>query len=74
MFKKLDYDPDVLGKNVTIARMIKGLSQQELADNIKSTAPTIHSLEKAKRAVKVHTLIDVSNELEVTLEWLLTNK
>ena len=61
-------NPNVLkhiGKNVRQIRLLKGLSQQNLAEDIEKSTNFVSLLENGKTGIAVQTLIDICKSLDV---------
>ena len=61
-------NPNVLkhiGKNVRQIRLLKGLSQQNLAEDIEKSTKFVSLLENGKTGIAVQTLIDICKSLDV---------
>ena len=61
-----------IGKQIKIARMFRGLTQQDLAEKVHRTRPLISSIEQTG-IVNVHTLKKICEVLEVEPEDLKAN-
>ena len=59
------------GYKIAEARIAKGWSQQELADNMETTQQTIQRYESGARDIKSSVLIKLSSVLDVTISYLL---
>ncbi|BBB15257.1 peptidase family S24 [Candidatus Rickettsiella viridis] len=64
------------GYRLRLARKAKGLTQIQLAKEVKTTQQTIHDYEKNKRGSYADTnlLVNISNTCSVTVDWILTGK
>lgn len=58
-----------IGKKIKIARITKGITQQELADMVNKTRPLISSIEQTGK-VNRHTLEKICSVLGLTVEQL----
>jgi transcriptional regulator with XRE-family HTH domain len=61
-----------LGENVKISRTIKGYSQQGLANKLGKTQNWLQKIEKGEIDIPLSCLTDISKELGVTPDYLLT--
>ena len=61
----------MIGKRVKELRMKKGLSQQELGNNIGVTKVSICGYENGTRVPTIDNLIKLSDALDVTIDYLL---
>lgn len=52
---------------------MKGLTQEELADKINKTVDTVSNIERGVFGVKIETLFDISEALEIELYDLFTD-
>lgn len=60
--------PDILqtiGKNVKQIRLLRGLSQQNLADDLDKSVNLVSLLENGKTGLSVQTIIDICKALNV---------
>ena len=64
------------GYRLRLARKAIGLTQIQLAKEVKTTQQTIHDYEKNKRGSYADTnlLVNISNTCGVTVDWILTGK
>lgn len=64
------------GYRIRLARKAIGLTQTQLAREVKTTQQTIHDYEKNKRGSYADTnlLVNISMTCAVTLDWILTGK
>jgi transcriptional regulator with XRE-family HTH domain len=64
------------GYRLRLARKTIGLTQIQLAKEVKTTQQTIHDYEKNKRGSYADTnlLVNISNRCGVTVDWILTGK
>ena len=59
----------MIGKKIQAIRKTRGLSQQQLADLMDVTRSTISNWECGRRHPHINELQDLSNKLNVTLEY-----
>lgn len=59
------------GKRLRQARMNKQMTQQELSDLIHISLRNYQSYEQGVRRPKYETLVDIADNLGVTIDWLL---
>ncbi len=64
------------GYRIRLARKTRGLTQVQLAKEVKTTQQTIHDYEKNKRGSYADTnlLISIANICQVTIDWILTGE
>ena len=58
-----------IGKQIKYARMMKGLTQQQLADKVHKTRPLISSIEQTGK-VNIYTLKQICEALDMDIESL----
>ena len=62
----------MLGERIALLRRARGLSQAELARRLKISASAMGMYEQGRREPSVQTLVDLSRELQVSTDFLLT--
>lgn len=64
------------GYRIRLARKTRGLTQVQLAKEVKTTQQTIHDYEKNKRGsyADINLLASIANICQVTIDWILTGK
>lgn len=64
------------GYRIRLARKTRGLTQVQLAKEIKTTQQTIHDYEKNKRGSYADTnlLVSIAHICQVTIDWILTGE
>lgn len=67
----MELDCVSIGRRVKIARIRKGLTQDELADIVGASAQHISNIETGKVTFRLITLINIANALGVTADDLL---
>src|SRR5438046_750770 len=55
-----------VGRRIRKQRMRRGLTQQELADAIKLTRPSVANIECGRQCFLVHTLFEIAQTLEMS--------
>lgn len=68
MEKNIDYK--AMGQRIRSARKAKGLSQEKLGEICSVSAAHIGHIERGTRIASLETLFRISNELQVSLDWL----
>ena len=68
------YDKKAFGKRVLFARNKAGMSQERLADAMGCTAGTIRNYEIGKSMPTVEMLVQLAENLGVSVEYLATGK
>ena len=63
-----------IGERITIGRKQKGLSQQQLADQVGVTRASCSQWERNVSAPSVNHLAEVARLLELQFEWLATGR
>lgn len=61
----------IIGANIKYQRNEIGLTQDQLAKRLKLSRPSVVQIENGRQGLPVHSLITVSNVLEVTVSRLL---
>lgn len=61
------------GQSVKRVRRLRGLSQEQLAEQTMMGRPTIASIERGRQVVALHQALKLSKALGVTLEELTSN-
>lgn len=64
----------MLGRRIAVLRYKAGISQAELARRLNLSPSTIGMYEQGRREPPVDILISLSNEFNVSLDYLLTGK
>ena len=70
MFKYI-YVMNEIGHKIKLLRIKKGLSQENLANELGITQPSYARLEKEDNRLKITRLIQIANMLEVRVEELI---
>jgi transcriptional regulator with XRE-family HTH domain len=60
----------VIGKNVRTARIMKGLSQETLAEKLEKSINFVSLLENGKTGFSIQTIIDLCSALEVDANFI----
>jgi len=66
-------DYTVVGARIREERRKQNLTQEQLADKVSVTYSYIGQVERGQRGISLETLINVSNCLGVTVDYLLAN-
>lgn len=69
----MSFDFASVGLRIKKARGDKGITQEQLAEKIKSTRKHLNYLEKGKTGISIEKLVDISNALEVPISELLAD-
>lgn len=69
----MELNKKLLGKRIKEARNKKGLTQENLAELINVSSFYISRLESGGKSPSVETLIKLSNTLDVSADYLLSN-
>jgi len=64
---------ETLGKRIREERRKQNLTQEQLADKVSVTYSYIGQVERGERGISLETLINVSNCLGVTVDFLLSD-
>ena len=67
----MDINYQIIGERIKAIRKQKGISQQQLAENIGKTPTYISRLECGSRGATLETLLDIINELQVSADAIL---
>lgn len=70
-YGKIDYE--MLGRRLKEERKRLQYTQEELAELIDVTPAFIGHIERADRSLSLETLVKLCNELDVTIDYLLTD-
>ncbi|HFK5574949.1 hypothetical protein BAS06_02960 [Elizabethkingia miricola] len=60
-----------LGSNISSIRTKKGLNQEDLANQLGLSRPSIANIEKGKQKPSIFTLVQISKHLDIKIEELL---
>ena len=60
-----------IGARIKLARKQKGLSQEKLSELVNVTPHYIYEIERGLKAMSVETLVGISQQLEVSTDYLL---
>lgn len=61
-----------LGKNVKQIRLLKGLSQENLASELQKSINFVSLLENGKTGLSIQTIVDICNALEIDANALFS--
>ncbi len=68
------YDPILVGKRIRELRIMKGVTQEQLAMKVSLTSDHIGRIEIGKRGCSIDLLIELSSYFDVSLDYLLLGK
>lgn len=68
------YDLEKSGKRIKELRKAKGFTQEALGDRIGITAVGLRMIEMGKNGAKIDTLICLAEELDTTIDYLVTGR
>ena len=60
----------IIGKNIRAARMMKNISQAELAEMVDLSTGYMSFIENGTRGLKLETFVNLANTLEVSADFL----
>lgn len=66
-----DIVKNILGKNIRLTRISQGLTQEILAENSNISVSFLKDIESGKTGIRIPTLLNISNSLNVTPNELL---
>lgn len=66
-------DYSLLGRRIREERRKKDLTQEQLAEDVNVSYPHIGQVERGERGISLETLINISNRLGVTVDYLLSD-
>lgn len=67
----MELDYRLIGERVKIARKNQEMTQEELAEKTNLSTTHINCIENGRTKLSIQSLIDISNTLEVSTDWLL---
>ncbi len=62
------------GKNLKSIRIKKGQSQQAFSESLNVSRVYISDLERGKKLPHIHFIINLANEFNISIDWLLGRK
>ncbi len=65
---------DAIGKRIRDARIAKGLTQEQFADIVNKQTNTIKAIEYGERGMSLQTLLDISEVLGISSDFILKGK
>ncbi len=68
------YDPILVGKRIRELRIMKGVTQEQLAMKVSLTSDHIGRIEIGKRGCSIDLLIELSSYFDVSLDYLVLGK
>ncbi len=68
------YDPILVGKRIRELRIMKGVTQEQLAMEVSLTSDHIGRIEIGRRGCSIDLLIELSNYFDVSLDYLVLGK
>lgn len=63
-----------IGKRIQLRRKQQGLTQEQLADRMNVSIQMISNLERGNKAIRIDNLINLSQILDVSTDYILTGK
>lgn len=57
---------DLLGKNIKKIRVLRGLTQEELADKLNKSTNFISLIERGASGISISTIVDICNALNIS--------
>lgn len=72
VFYMLDYEQ--IGKQIKIARIQTGVTQEYLAEKVKISSTHLSNVERGTTKVGLNVIVDISRALHVSLDLLLCNE
>lgn len=69
-----DVDLAEIGKRIQSRRKQQGLTQEQLADRMNVSIQMISNLERGNKAIRIDNLINLSQILDVSTDYILTGK
>lgn len=67
------FDYSLLGKRIQEERRKLDLTQEQLAEDVNVSYPHIGQVERGERGISLESLINISNKLGVTVDYLLSD-
>ncbi|MCD8231992.1 MAG: helix-turn-helix domain-containing protein [Clostridiales bacterium] len=68
------YDPILVGKRIRELRIMKGVTQEQLAMKVSLTSDHIGRIEIGRRGCSIDLLIELSSYFDVSLDYLVLGK
>ena len=68
------YDPVLCGKRIRELRIMKGVTQEQLAMKVSLTSDHIGRIEIGRRGCSIDLLIELSSYFDVSLDYLVLGK
>lgn len=68
------YDQILSGRRIREMRILKGMTQEQLADAVGQTVDHIRKIENGKRGCSIDLLAEMSACLDVSLDYLVLGK
>ena len=69
-----DVELTEIGKRIQLRRKQQGLTQEQLADRMNVSIQMISNLERGNKAIRIDNLINLSQILNVSTDYILTGK
>lgn len=69
-----DVDLAEIGRRIQSRRKQQGLTQEQLADRMNVSIQMISNLERGNKAIRIDNLINLSQILDVSTDYILTGK
>ena len=69
-----DVELTEMGRRIQLRRKQQGLTQEQLADRMNVSIQMISNLERGNKAIRIDNLINLSQILDVSTDYILTGK
>lgn len=69
-----DVELTEMGRRIQLCRKQQGLTQEQLADRMNVSIQMISNLERGNKAIRIDNLINLSQILDVSTDYILTGK
>ena len=70
----VDVELTEMGRRIQLRRKQQGLTQEQLADRMNVSIQMISNLERGNKAIRIDNLINLSQILDVSTDYILTGK
>lgn len=71
MNNKYDYDFELAGRRIALARKFKGMTQEQVASQLKIGTNHLSGIECGSRGIAIGTLIELAKILNVSTDYIL---
>ncbi len=68
------FDPEQYGKRLRELRLLHGMTQEELAEELHISLDHMRKMEKGRRTCSIDLLVEISVYFKVSTDYLLTGK